>query len=310
MNERPRPLVNFAEQRAQTSGVLLATAAYSLWGILPAFWKLFGAVPALEVLANRVVFALLFTLALLAGLGRLGDLGAALRSTRERRGLALAGAFIGVNWGVFIWAVQAGRIVETSLGYYLNPLITAALAVGLFRERLRPAQFAALALAAVGVAVQFVGHGDVPWIALVLAGSFACYGVAKKRSHVHPLAGLALETAVLAPLALAWLAFGAPAPGGALLTASPAERALLLVAGPITALPLLAFAAAAQRLSLTLLGLFQYLAPTLSLLLAVLAYNEPFTRTHALSFTCIWAALALFSASAWHARRLQKSPAP
>ena len=157
--------------------------------------------------------------------------------------------------------------------------------------------------------VQFVGHGSVPRIALALAVSFACYGVAKKRTHVHPLASLALETAVLAPLALAWLAFGAPAPGGALLTASPAERALLLVAGPLTALPLVAFAAAAQRLSFTLLGLFQYLAPTLSLLLAVVAYDEPFTRTHALSFACIWAALALFTASAWRARQSLERPA-
>ncbi len=294
MNQRP--------QASPLSGVLLATTAYSLWGFLPAFWKLLGAVPPLEVLANRVVFSLLFTLALLAAFGRMGEFRVALRSPRERRGLALAGLFIGANWGVFIWAVQAGRIIETSLGYFLNPLITAALAVGLFRERLRPAQFAALALAATGVGVQIVGYGGVPWVAFALAGSFACYGVAKKLTSVPPLASLALETALLAPLALAWLAFGAPSAGGALFSAPPAERALLLVSGPVTALPLLAFTAAAQRLSLTLLGLFQYLSPTLSLVLAVAVYGEPFTRTHAISFACIWSALALFSTSAWRAR--------
>ncbi len=291
------------EASARGSGIAAASAAYLLWGVLPAYWKLLGDVPAVEVLANRVLWSLAFTLALLAALGRLSALRAALRSSRERLGLGAASVFIAINWGLFIWAVQANRLVEASLGYYLNPLINAALGVALFRERLAPAQVVAIALAALGVAVQIVGYGGLPWVALALAATFACYGVAKKRTAVGSLASLSFETAALAPVALAWLVFGTPALGGALAGASPATRALLVASGPITAAPLVAFAAAARRLPFTVLGLFQYVSPTISLLLAVFAYGEPFTPAHAASFACIWLALALFSASAWRARQ-------
>jgi chloramphenicol-sensitive protein RarD len=294
---------------ANASGLAAATAAYLLWGVLPAFWKLLGAVPPLEVLANRVLWSLLFTLALLAGLGRLGELRAVLRSPRERLGLGAASVFIALNWGIFIWAVQANRIVETSLGYYLNPLLSAALGVAFFRERLAAAQLAAIALAALGVGVQIAAYGGVPWVALALASTFTCYGVAKKRTAVSSLASLSFETAALAPLALAWLALGAPAPGGALAAGDTRTSALLLASGPITAAPLIAFAAAARRLPFTILGLFQYASPTISLILAVVAYGEPFTRAHAVSFACIWLALGLFTASAWHSRKALESPA-
>jgi chloramphenicol-sensitive protein RarD len=293
-----------AGREARTAaGAAYALLAYTAWGLLPAYWKLLLGVPPAEVLSNRVLFSVLVTFALLAALGRFAELRAALRSPRERRGLALASVFIAVNWGVFIWSVQAGRIVETSLGYFLNPLINAALGVAVFGEHLRRLQWLALALAAFGVGVQVVSFGAAPWIALVLGATFSAYGVAKKRTTVPALTSLAFETAALAPLALAWLAFAAPAPGGALATGTSLERALLIAAGPVTALPLVLFAAAAQRLSFIALGLFQYLSPTLSLVLAVLAYGEPFTRAHAISFACIWLALAAFTASAWHAQR-------
>ncbi len=294
---------------ANASGLGAAVAAYLLWGVLPAFWKLLGSVAPLEVLTNRVLWSLAFTLALLAASGRLGELVAVLRSPRERLGLTAASVFIALNWGVFIWAVQVGRIVETSLGYYLNPLLNAALGVALFRERLAPAQLAAFALAALGVGVQIVAYGGVPWVALALAGTFACYAVAKKRTAVPALTSLAFETAVLAPLALAWLAIGAPSAGGALLAGPASTSALLLASGPLTALPLIAFAAAAQRIPFSVLGLFQYLSPTISLVLAVVAYHEPFTRAHAFSFACIWLALVLFTASAWQRRKALESPA-
>jgi chloramphenicol-sensitive protein RarD len=294
---------------ANAFGLAAATAAYLLWGVLPAFWKLLGAVPPLEVLANRVLWSLLFTLALLAALGRLGELRAALGSPRERLGLGVASVLIALNWGIFIWAVQANRIVETSLGYYLNPLLSAALGVAFFRERLAPAQVAAIALAGLGVGVQIAAYGGVPWVALVLAATFTSYGVAKKRTAVSSLASLSFETAALAPLALAWLALGAPAPGGTLAGNDTLTSALLVASGPITAAPLIAFAAAARRLPFTVLGLFQYASPTISLVLAVAAYGEPFTTAHAISFTCIWLALALFSASAWHSRKALESPA-
>lgn len=295
-------------QASALSGLAAASAAYLLWGVLPAFWKLLGAVPPLEVLANRVLWSLLFTLAVLAALGRLGELRAALRSPRERLGLGAASVFIALNWGLFIWAVQANRIVEASLGYYLNPLLNAALGVLLFGERLAPAQAVAIALAAVGVGIQVAAYGGVPWVALALAVTFACYGVAKKRTAVPALASLSVETAALAPLALAWLAFGAPTPGGALASGGVPTSALLLASGPITAAPLIAFAAAARRLPFTVLGLFQYVSPTISLILAVAAYGEPFTHAHAVSFACIWLALALFSASAWRARKALVGP--
>jgi chloramphenicol-sensitive protein RarD len=298
-----------ARTEANAFGLTAAAAAYLLWGVLPAFWKLLGAVPPLEVLANRVLWSLLFTLALLAALGRLGELRAALRSPRERLGLGAASVVIAVNWGIFIWAVQANRIVETSLGYYLNPLLSAALGVAFFRERLAPAQVAAIALAALGVGVQIAAYGGVPWVALALAVTFTGYGVAKKRTAVSALASLGFETAALAPLALAWLALGAPAPGGALTASDTLTSALLVASGPITAAPLIAFAAAARRLPFTVLGLFQYASPTLSLVLAVVAYDEPFTTAHAISFSCIWLALALFTASAWHSRRALESAA-
>ena len=301
--ERERTEANAA------SGLAAAAVAYLLWGVLPAFWKLFGAVPPLEVLANRVLWSLLFTLALLGARGRMHELRAALRSPRERLGLGGASVFIALNWGVFIWAVQANRIVEASLGYFLNPLISAAFGVALFRERLAPAQAVAIALATLGVGVQIVAYGGVPWVALALAASFACYGVAKKRTAVPALASLSFETAALVPLALAWLAFGAPQPGGALAAGDPLTRALLVASGPITAAPLIAFAAAARRLPFTVLGLFQYASPTISLLLAVHVYDEPFTHAHALSFGCIWLALALFTASAWRRRKALESPA-
>lgn len=303
-------LAKLQSAEANASGFAAATAAYLLWGVLPAFWKLLGAVPPLEVLANRVLWSLLFTLALLAGLGRLGELRAVLRSPRERLGLGAASVFIALNWGIFIWAVQASRIVEASLGYYLTPLLSAALGVAFFRERLAGAQVAAIALAALGVGVQIAAYGGVPWVALALAATFTCYGVAKKRTAVSSLASLSFETAALAPLALAWLALGARAPGGALTAGDTFTSVLLVASGPITAAPLIAFAAAARRLPFTVLGLFQYASPTISLVLAVVAYDEPFTTAHTISFICIWLALALFTASAWHTRRaLQRSAA-
>ncbi len=297
--------MNFVNERPHVSlsGALFALAAYSAWGFLPAYWKLLGRVPPLEVLSNRVLWSLAFTLALLASLGRLGELRAALADSGERRALALSGALIAVNWGVFIWAVQAGRVVEASLGYYLNPLLNAALGVALFRERLHTPQLAALALAAVGVTGMIVARGGLPWISLSLAASFALYGVMHKRTRVRSIPALTLETAALAPLALGWLAFGVRTPGGALGAGTPLERALLVAAGPITALPLVWFASATQRLRFTTLGLFQYLSPTLSLLLAVFAWREPFTRVHAFTFGCIWSALALYSADTWRRAR-------
>jgi chloramphenicol-sensitive protein RarD len=280
-----------------------ALLAYGTWGVLPVYWKWLVAVPLAEVLAHRVAGTVVFSLVLLAVLRRLPEVREALRSPRERRALLASGSLIAVNWGVFIWAVGAGRIVETSLGYYLNPIVNVLLGTLVLRERLSRAQGLAVALAAAGVGVMLVSHGRLPWIALVLASSFGLYGLMHKLSRVRPVPALAIETGTLAPLALGFLALGTNPPGGALAEGPALTRALLLGAGPITALPLLWFGSAARRLPLSTLGLFQYLAPTLALLLAVFLYGEPFTRAHALAFLLIWAALALYTWEAFQSSR-------
>jgi chloramphenicol-sensitive protein RarD len=280
------------------AGVVYALLAYGTWGLIPAYWKLLVSVPVTEIVAHRVAGTVVFSVSLLFVLGRLPEVRDALRSTRERRALAAGGALIAVNWGVFIWAVGVGRIVETSLGYYLNPIVNVLLGMLLLREELSRAQGIAVFLAACGVGVMLVSHGKLPWISLVLATSFGLYGLMHKLTTVRPIPALAVETGALLPLALGFLALAVEPVGGALGTAPPLVKGLLLVAGPATALPLLWFASAARRLPLSTLGLFQYIAPTLSLLLAVFAYGEPFTRTHGVAFALIWVALVLYTADA------------
>jgi chloramphenicol-sensitive protein RarD len=285
------------------AGALYAALAYGTWGVLPIYWKALAGVPLVEVLAHRVFGTVIFTALLLAGLRQMPELGHALRSPRERLSLLASGALIAVNWGVFIWAVGAGRILETSLGYYLNPLVNVLLGTVFLRERLRRAQGVSVGLAGAGVLVMLLSHGDLPWIALVLAVSFGLYGLLHKLTRVRPIAALAIETGALAPAALFYLCFATEPTGGALVTAAALPKALLLLAGPITALPLLWFASAARRLRLSTLGLFQYLAPTLALLVAVFLYGESFTRAHALAFLLIWSALALYSFDALQSSR-------
>ena len=284
------------------AGVLYAALAYGTWGVLPVYWKALGGVPLAEVLAHRVTGTVLFTALLLAALRQMPELGHALRSPRERLALLASGLLIALNWGVFIWAVGAGRIVETSLGYYLNPIVNVLLGTLFLGERLRRGQWIAVALAALGVLAMLVSHGQLPWIALALATSFGLYGYLHKLTRVRPIAALAIETEALTPAAFAVL-FATEPSGGALRTAGPLAQTLLVLAGPVTALPLLWFASAARRLRLSTLGLFQYLAPTLALLLAVLLYGEPFTRAHGIAFVLIWSALALYSADALQASR-------
>jgi chloramphenicol-sensitive protein RarD len=285
------------------AGALYAALAYGTWGVLPIYWKALAGVPLVEVLAHRVFGTVIFSALLLAALRRSSELRAALRSPRECASLLASGALIAVNWGVFIWAVGAGRILETSLGYYLNPLVNVLLGTLFLRERLRRAQGISVALAGSGVLVMLSSHGELPWIALALAVSFGLYGLLHKLTNVRPIAALALETGALAPAALAYLLFATEPRGGALVTASDLARTLLVLAGPVTALPLLWFASAARRLRLSTLGLFQYLAPTLALLVAVFLYGEPFGRAHAIAFVLIWSALALYSVDALHAVR-------
>lgn len=288
-------------------GIVQASLAYACWGVFPLYFKALQAVPPLELLAHRIAWSLLFVGAVLAWQRRWAWLGPALHDPRVLRSFAASALLIALNWFLYIWAVVNDRIVESSLGYFINPLVNVLLAALVLKERLRRMQWAAVALAALGVAWLTWQAGTPPWIALALAASFACYGLLRKTAPLGALEGLAMETLMLAPLALGllgWLAWQ----GDARFTAvGPGTQALLVAAGPITAIPLLLFAAGARLIPFALLGLLQYIGPTLQLLVGVLVFGEPFGTERALGFALIWAALALYSAESWWRSR---QPAP
>jgi chloramphenicol-sensitive protein RarD len=288
-------------ERSSARGVLEAAGAYLMWGIFPVYWKQLRAVPAGDLLAHRVVWSFLFVAALLTATRSWAPVLRASRDPRARRAMAASTVLISANWGLFIWAVNSGHILAASLGYYMNPLLNVLLGRMVLGERLRPAQLAAVALAAAGVLNLAVSLHALPWISLTLAATFALYGLVRKTAPVDSLTGLSIETALLAGPALAFLLVQQQ---GALLPSLEGWRqALLLGSGAATAIPLLLFADAARRLRYSTLGLVQYVAPTCQLLVAVLIYGEPFTRAHAVTFACIWTAVGLY---AWDALR----PAP
>lgn len=292
-----------AAAAVSASGVAYAVAAYGIWGVTPVYWKALEALPAPELLAWRVLWSALLGAALLGATGRTGELRAALGTPRQALPMALSAALIAGNWLTFIWAVQVDRVVHTSLGYYVNPLVSVALGFAVLRERLRPGQWGAVAIAGSGVGWWTLQLGGLPWVSAVLAGTFAAYGLVRKLAPVAPLAGFALETLYLAPVAAVWLAGRALAGEDlALAGAGPGLHALVALSGVITAAPLVLFASAARRLPLSRVGLFQYLAPSLALVIAVALFGEPFTRDHAVTFGCVWLALAIFSVDSLRAR--------
>lgn len=283
-------------------GPIYALLAYSTWGLLPIYWKFFGATSAVEVLSHRMIWSAVFLVGILLAQRRLGDLVELLRSPRKVLVLLLTASLLTFNWGLYIYGVNSDRVVEASLGYYINPLVTVLLGFVFLKERLYRGQQVAVALAVVGVGYFIWQLGTVPWIALSLAISFAFYGLLRKVVAVAPLAGLAVETLLITPLVLlvvSWLAVSGQGRFGESL-----PMTLLFVgAGVATSLPLLWFNKAAKRLTLATLGFFQYLAPSLSLLLGVFVYGEPFTSVHVVTFSCIWAALLLYSVTAMRMRR-------
>lgn len=271
----------------------MALVAYGLWGFLPIYWKLLAAVPAMEVLAHRIVWSLGFIAALLAARGVFGPTFRLLRTPETRRVMVVSTALIATNWLVFIWAVSVDRVTEASLGYYLNPILNVALARVFLSERLRGLQAIAVGIATVAVVYLTVVRGELPWVSVVLAVSFALYGLVRKRSPVGAVEGLAIETGLVAPIALAYLLLSEP-PFGHLGTAASGTVVLLLASGVATSLPLLAFTGAARRLRYTTLGMTQYLAPSLQLGCAVLLYDEPFHTPQLVTFGLIWLAVALY----------------
>ncbi|MDX6199811.1 MAG: chloramphenicol-sensitive protein RarD [Actinomycetota bacterium] len=284
-------------------GAAFGATAYLLWGIFPLYFPLLDPAGAVEVLAHRVVWSLV-VVALLVQVTRRWPAVRAVVADRGRLArLTAAAAFLAVNWGVYIYGVTTDRVVETSLGYFINPLVTVMLGVLVLRERLRPLQWVALGIAAVAVLFLAIQAGRLPWIALVLAVSFGTYGLLKKTSRVGALEGLTVETAVLMPLALAYIA-GIQVSGAATLTSHGAGHAALLVlTGVITAVPLLFFGAAASRVPLTTLGLLQYLAPTMQFLLGVLFFREEMGMARLLGFCLVWTALVLFTVDLLGQRR-------
>jgi len=280
------------------TGVLAATAAYLTWGLAPVYWKLLQEVPALELLAHRVLWSFVLVITWLAASRRLAELRTAWASSATRTRLLATTVLIAVNWGLFIWAVNSGHILQASLGYYINPLVSVLLGLLVLRERLSRAQGVAVALAALGVAVLALSVGSLPWVSLALAGSFGLYGLLRKTVHAGPVPGLAFETSLLAPLALAWLVALGLEGRGAFGRISTTTDLLLVFTGVLTAVPLLLFTTGARRLPLNLLGLLQYLTPTCHLALAVAVYHEPFSSAHAVTFALIWSALALYTADA------------
>lgn len=277
-------------------GVLYALVAYGIWGVLPLYLHAVRAVPPLQIVAHRIVWSF----ALLALVLALGPGFAWLERLRQRPRVVwmfvASATSLTINWTVFIWAASVGRVIDGSLGYFINPLFSVLLGVLVLEERLRPLQWAAVALAGLGVLWLTILAGQVPWIGLTLAASFAGYGLIRKTAALDALTGLAFETALLFPVAaayLGWLAWhGANAWGPATLEA----RALLVAAGPVTAVPLLSFAAGARRIPLSLAGLLQYVGPTLQLLLGVFVFHEPFAPLKLFGFALIWLALVLYSA--------------
>jgi chloramphenicol-sensitive protein RarD len=281
------------------TGVLYALAAFFMWGLaVPLHFKLVSAVPAPQILAHRIVWASVFALGLILIGRQWSKLVEAFTSGSRLLFLCLSAGLIAINWLIYIWAVNSGHLVQTSLGYFINPLLSVVLGVLFLRERLNPAQIAACLIAALGVLVLAVSSGEMPWVALALACSFGCYGLVRKIVPVAPLIGFCIESLLLTPLALGYFTHTAVNGQSVAFQGDLRLDALLILTGLSTAFPLIWFATAAQRLKLSTIGLLQYLAPSGQLALGVLVYGEAFGWIDALAFGLIWTALAIYTVSA------------
>jgi chloramphenicol-sensitive protein RarD len=290
------------------SGALAATLCYLLWGLVPLYWTQLAAINSLELIAHRHVWSLVLLAGLIAFQGGFGAVAIALRSPRSFATHLLSATLLTANWLVYVWGVNTGHVIETSLGYFLVPLVNVAAGRFVLHEHLRRVQWMAIALAATGVAVMILQLGRPPWIALILAATWGGYSLMRKRSALGALSGLTVETLLLAPLAVGFLAWQHHLGAGALGRVDLRTHLLVLSSGVITAIPLLLFAYAARRIRLSTLGLLQYLAPSMQLALGIWVYHEPFSRARALSFSFIWAALAFYTIDNVLAQR--RAPAP
>ena len=309
------------------SGFIATLAAYVIWGLLPIYWKLLATVSSEEILAHRIVWSFIFLLLLLSLQKALPKFTGALKNPFTRRLFFLNGLIISMNWFIYIWAVNHNFIVEASLGYYINPIVSIIFGVFFFREKLSRIEWLAILLATIGVLILTIGYGKFPWISLALAFSFGFYGVVKKQRPLESTVSLTIETLAPLPIALLFLGYmgvsgqetftSSPLPiallflgymgvsGQETFTSSPFVMIGLFLTGIITAVPLLLFGFGAQRIPFTVVGFLQFVAPTLSLAIGVLLYNEPFTRTHLIAFTFIWSAALVFTLNGLLIRKKQ-----
>ncbi len=284
-------------------GLIAAALAYMLWGVFPLYIKQVAHVSAAEVVAHRSAWSLVFVFALLLWWRRTAWLKAALADPKVLKVFAGSALLLALNWGLYVWAVNAGRILDASLGYFINPLFNVLLGVVFLHERPRPRQWVAVGIAAAGVLWLIVAAGEWPWVALVLACTFGLYGLIRKTAPLGAAEGLALETLMQAPVALLLIGWWTWQGTGGLTGHDAPTLVWLLLAGPFTAVPLLLFATGARRLTLATLGLLQYLGPTLQFLIGVFVYGEPFSAERAVGFALIWLALLIYSAESWRAWR-------
>jgi chloramphenicol-sensitive protein RarD len=276
-------------------GILLAIGAYGIWGFLPIYWKTIDVVPAAQILSHRIVWSFTFLCLIIFIKKDLSAFRLAIQSKKILATFSLAAMLIGVNWLTYIWGVNAEYIVETSLGYFINPLVSVLLGVIFLKERLRSLQWLPIILAAIGVLYLTISYGALPWIALVLALTFGLYGLIKKTTPLNSLHGLSLETGILFLPALLFLFFAEGQGSGLIGHTSWIITLLLILTGIVTALPLLLFASAAKQINLSTLGILQYIAPTMQFLIGVSIYGEPFTQSRLIGFSIIWAALLIYS---------------
>lgn len=298
-----------AAARTARAGFFYGLAAYGLWGIMPIYFKWLKAVPSIDIVAHRVVWSLA-ALVIFVTLARVWN--QVRRAIANRKTLAilfLTSLLIGVNWLLYVYAINSGNILAGSLGYYLNPLANILLGRFILKERLTGLQWAAVVIAAGGIAVLAAGALGTLWISLTLCFSFATYGLLRKIVAVDSLAGLTVETVVLFPLALGWLMLGGAEGRPFLGTGGGTETGLLMAAGIVSTVPLLCFTAAARRLAYSTVGMLQFIAPTLQFALAVAVYGEPFTKAHGIAFACIWTALFLYVTSMVSSLRARREPA-
>lgn len=282
-------------------GVISAAWSYLIWGLLPIYWKLVDVVSSEEILANRVVWSFVFMVVLLALTKKISRLKETLQqlwaNKKQLVALILASLLISCNWFVYIWAVNSDHMIEASLGYYINPLVSVLLGLIILKEKLNFPQIASLVLATIGVLVLTLNYGSFPWISVTLAVSFGLYGLAKKMIKVDSAIGLTLETMIVTPLGVIYMVYLLLQGNSSFFTISPTIDILLIGAGAATATPLLFFAIGAQKIPLSTLGFLQYIAPTISLILGIFVYGEHFSKSHLLAFVFIWSALTIYSFS-------------